>query len=245
MTVNRKEYSQNPSIAPRRGSTGYHFPMARPKQSLKTLAKPLKPLIKSVLDGMVVRLESDVSQSVNWNCHDPAEVKLLCEKFGYILLDACFGRAFYTISVDGHLASPVAISMGISNFAEQECTTLYLCRAATELELTMILLAQVTGADISRVSTGQLGDAEWDRLVDGMEMLTTMNFYALQTQQLSLPMLREWVRETAEDSKRRPFVVIDDELLIAGDRQAGFKELSRLAATYDAAIALVHHLPPH
>jgi hypothetical protein len=166
VAVKIEEYSQNPSIASRRASTGYHFQMARPRNALKALATSLKPLVGSALEEMEACLASDVLPSVDWTGVDPVELKLIYEKSGGILFDACFGRAFYTIPLDGHLASPIAISMGISDFAEQECRTLYLCRAATELELTMILLAQVTGADVSRVPTGRLRDAEWDRLMD-------------------------------------------------------------------------------
>lgn len=219
--------------------------MARPRDSLKTLAKPLKPLVGSALEEMEACLASDVLPSVNWNCHDPEELRLIYEKSGGILFEACFGRAFYTIPLTGHLASPVAISMGISDFAERECGTLYLCRAATEMDLTMILLAQVTGANVSRVPTGLLRDAEWDRLMDWLERLTALDFSVLQVKTFSLPMLRDWVRETAEDSTRRPFVVIDDELLVAEKRQANFDALTDLSEKYGAAIALVAHVPPH
>jgi hypothetical protein len=64
-------------------------------------------------------------------------------------------------------------------------------------------------------------------------------------EEFSLPMLRDWVKETAEESSRRPFVVIDDELLIAKNRQANIDGLTELSEKYGAAIAVVAHLPPN
>jgi hypothetical protein len=219
--------------------------MARSDTAFKNLAKPLKPLLVSALEQMDASLASGVLPSVSRKCWDPVEVKALYEEFGGILIDECFGRAFYTIPFVGHLASPVAIRMGISDFAERECRTLHLCRAATELEVAMILLAQVTGADVSRVRAGRLGDDEWDRLVAWLEGLNSLEFSVLQVEEFSLPMLRDWVKETAEESSRRPFVVIDDELLIAKNRQANIDGLTELSEKYGAAIAVVAHLPPN
>jgi hypothetical protein len=75
--------------------------------------------------------------------------------------------------------------------------------------------------------------------------LKALDFSVLQVKTFSIPMLRDWVRETAEETTRRPFVVIDDELLVAKNRQANFDALTDLSEKYGAAIALVAHVPPH
>lgn len=213
--------------------------MAQPKRSLKNLAKPLKPLLGSALEQMAASLESENVPSLNATDSDPAKLKLLYEQYGGVLSDECFGRAYFTIPLVGALASPVAITMCISDFAERECKTLYLCRAATELELAQAILEQVTGADIGRVSTGRLHDDEWDRLEHALEKLTILDCAVLQIQKLSLPMLRDWLKEMAEESGRKPFVVIDDELLVAKNGKANSDALIDLAEKYRAAIAVV------
>ncbi|MCX7167749.1 MAG: hypothetical protein NTV11_15940 [Rhodocyclales bacterium] len=218
--------------------------MARPNQSLKTLAKPLTSLLISAFEEMDRCLESsDVPESRDCYSIDPVALDSIYEKLGYVLNDACFGGTFYVIPYYGHLVSPCAIRMCISDYAEHECCTLYLCRAATELEFTFNLLAQVAGADVERVTNGRLTDTEWDRLKPGVERLVTLDFSVLQTQQLSLPMLGNWLEEVAEQSKRRSLVVIDDELLIAKRRRSSLTSMIDLSAKYDAAIALVAQIP--
>lgn len=219
--------------------------MAQSNSSLKDLAKPLRPLIESLVDEMEGYLNSHGLGAERFSSTDPHDLQLLDEEMGFVLSEASFGKATYLPPLQGDLASPFSLRMSISDFAASECSVLYICRALTEFELTIGILAQVMGADIARVAKGCLSDTEWDRFAAAVRKLFTSDYKIIHKQHLSVSQVGEWLKQTTAEAKKRPFVILDDALLLSGDRQAKVDELSRMAAKYDAVIAVVLNIPAH
>jgi replicative DNA helicase len=126
--------------------------------------------------------------------------------------------------------------MSISEFVDSDCRVLYVSRTLTEFELTTHLLAGVTGADVDRVAVGRMIDVEWDRLVNSLKRLFTLDFSIVQTPLLSLAQLNDWMKHAASETKAKLFIILDDERLMGAEPERSANGLTRLAKKYDAAI---------
>jgi replicative DNA helicase len=166
--------------------------------------------------------------------------------------EAIISSVFYLPSRIGYHASPTALRVGTSSSVSRQYSVLYVSRVLSEIELLTNLFAHTIGGDVRRVSAGRLYDAEWERSSAAVSKLRDLDFSVVHPGELSVQQLHDWVRLTAQESIKSPFVILDDELLLEElsrtslcDKQACLAELSEIASNNNASIALVEYESKH
>jgi replicative DNA helicase len=115
----------------------------------------------------------------------------------------------------------------------------------------MHLLAHVTGMDVSSLANGHVSDDEWDRMLKYMPRLVDSDFSVAHVPYVSTSQILSWLDRACKESRKPPYVVIDDSRLLTECSanafpcfDAAYERMCRISSDYSAAILLVeyHHI---
>ncbi len=215
--------------------------------SLIDLAKPIQPLLGSVILDIERSLSADYYVDV-----DAAESRWYEEHADAVVSNLFYGRVLKLTSQTAFSASSNAMKLSTGNFARSECNVLYVSRTLNIGNLACRLMAQASGIDVGKMSSGRLSDSEWDKLEIALGQIDAQQFFTIHTQQIEIPLLHDWLRYASSNLDATPLVVIDDALLLPINRcrsknggQRDLLELSRIASSVDALIVLVDQTWAH
>jgi hypothetical protein len=213
------------------------------KGALVASAQPIRSLISRVICEIEFRLNAESDFFA-----DSAECSWFDDHADIVESQILFGRILNLTSQTALSASRNAMQLSTSNFARDECNVLYVSRTLKLDKLACNLMAQASCIDVDRLASGRLDDQEWDRLEIAVGQMLGQQFSAIQTQQIEISLVSDWLRYASSKFDSTPLVILDDALLLPGIRrrmkdggQSDFVELSRIASSVDALIVVVQH----
>ena len=221
--------------------------MRQSQSSLIDLAMPIRPLIGHILFEIERRLNLD-----NAEIADEERGRCFEESDDIVVSSMSVGQVLNLTSRSGCSASRKAMQLCTGEFENEEFNVLYVSRTLSEYDLACNLIAQGSGVNVDKLASGRLSNSEWDRLELVLEQMCDRQLAVIHTQQIEIPLLRQWLKYVSSKFDSTPLVVLDDQILLEGCncssanvRQQELLELSRIALSVDALIVLVGHAWAH